>query len=104
MRTVRDKLSLLVVVLGFVLFGGCYTQLALHDDESAGATEPQPAPIVVAPPAPEQPWIWLPSVTVAPSPAPEPQTRDIGNQRSAPARTEATGTGARSTGTTRGGR
>ncbi len=111
MKPFRNTFGLLVVVLGSALLGGCYTQLALNDDEpdSTAASQlvavPEPAPtIIVMPPLYEQPWVSPPSVTVAPPPAPESQTRDIGNQRSSPAQTGSTGTDTRTMGATRGGR
>ena len=119
MKPIRKPLALSVVMsLGFLLLGGCYTQLALNEDEPANAVETQPVivgpppTIIIIQPIVDPPWYSPPAVGVVAPPAPsQPPIRDIGNQRSdagnersGSGRSESGGTGVRATGPTRGGR
>jgi len=122
MKTIKSCLVLSVVmILGSMLLGGCYTQLALNDDESAGVVDPQ-SPVTILPPPiliivePVVVPIWpsydpSPGVGIsAPGAGTQPQSelarRDFGNQRSGSGRSEPSGSGSttRTTGSTRGGR
>jgi hypothetical protein len=113
-----------IVLLGPLLGSGCYTQLALNDDEPDGIDEPQPVVVVAPPPV----VIVPPPILVGPLPDPSPvipvpvigtsssftvsqapsgsDRRDIGNHRPGSGRSDAAGSGSgrRDTGSARGGR
>jgi hypothetical protein len=111
--------GLLLVVLAAMLLSGCYTQLALNSDEPEPVAEAQSPEIIQPPPVviiwepvfnPDPPSYYPPPLAGAAAPAPAiPQkpdspTRDIGNHRPDSGRSEATDSGTRTTGSTRGGR
>jgi hypothetical protein len=89
-----------------MLVSGCYTQLALNNDETETAVVVQPSPVVVIVEPVFVPVVYPyppPAVGVpAPSPVTQPGNpiRDIGNQRGSSGRD----TGSRNTGSSRGGR
>jgi len=100
-----------------MLVSGCYTQLALNNDEAEATivSEPvimeQPYPVamviepIFVPIAP--PYYPPPAVGVsAPSPAVQPDhaARDVGNRRGPSGRSVGSDTGSRNTGLSRGGR
>ena len=111
-------LGSVAVVFGSALLSGCYTQLALNNDdqeavvdsESTGMVGDLPTgttvePIIVVVPPPYYPLpIPVVSGPVAPPPATQPQqdqqVREIGNHRGP----EASGSNGRTSGPTRGGR
>ena len=122
MKTFESYLVLsAVMILGSLLMSGCYTQLALNEDEAAAVVDNQspeiiqPPPIIiiiepVAYPVPT-PYYPPPAVgTSTPSTGSQPQSeapnRNFGNQRSSSNRSDPTGSksGTRPTGATRGGR
>ncbi|MBI1804758.1 MAG: hypothetical protein HY033_13540 [Ignavibacteriae bacterium] len=112
------------IILSFLLSvamltGGCYTQLALNDENSDAAVEPEPTnvdPIVVFQPPPivviiqpiivpiEPPYVPPPTVVVSPpggtQQKPAQQDRDFGNHRSGSVNAE----GVRTIGSSRSGR
>jgi hypothetical protein len=120
MKTIRLNPALsIVTILASLVLSSCYTQLALHDDESASVVDPQ-SPVVVEP-APAvivvEPVVLsagaqynpLPVATVSvPSVGTqsksEPPHRDFGTQRSGFRDSGPASSGTRTTGSTRGGR
>ncbi len=123
MKTIESWLVLAAgIILGSSLLGGCYTQLALNDDEPAAMVDPQsteiiqplPAVILIIEPVvyPIPPPYYPPLAvgTSSPSTGSQPQSeapnRNFGNQRSSSNRSDPTGSksGTRPTGATRGGR
>ncbi len=108
------------MVLGSMLLTGCYTQLALNNDEPDATVDTQAAEIIEPPPTavivepvyvPIRPPIFRPPIaaTSAPGtvsePSPQPTHRDIGNERTGSSpRQENPGSPARTNGSTRGGR
>ena len=97
-----------------ILASGCYTQLALNDDESEGEVasgplvgEPPPVIIIVEPIfVPIAPPYYPPPIVGVPNPVAQPDhtIRDIGNQRGPSGRPDRTDTGSRNIGSSRGGR
>jgi len=123
MKTIKScTLLSAVVILGGLLSSGCYTQLALNDDEPEAVVDPQPIEIIQPPPTviiiepvffPAPPPYYAPPVvgTSFPSsagsqPQSKPKSRDFGNQRSNSGGSGPAGSssGTRSTGATRRGR
>jgi hypothetical protein len=112
------------MLLGLSFGSGCYTQLALNDNEPDETDEPQPAAVVAPPPV----VILLPPVILVPFPDPSPvipvpvigtspsspvlqapsgsDRRAIGNHRPGSGGSDAAGSGSgrRDTGPARGGR
>ncbi len=122
MKTIDSWLVLSAgIILGSSLLGGCYTQLALNEDEvtavvdnqSPEIIQPLPAVILIKEPVVYPPPPYYPPLAVGtstPSTGSQPQSeapnRNFGNQRSSSNRSDPTGSksGTRPTGATRGGR
>jgi ABC-type Fe3+-hydroxamate transport system substrate-binding protein len=108
-----------LVLLVSVLIAGCYTQLAITDDEPETVPVPQATEIVEPPPVvvvmepileiPPPPYFPPPAVVVpAPAPVAQPQPeasrREIGNHRSGSSESKSGSSDARTSGSTRNGR
>jgi len=96
------------IVPAVVLLGGCYTPLALVEDDPQVVLDPQPValsdpwPIIIL----ETVFVAMPSPVVTPQPAAPPATRPIGVLRSGSSASDRTpvSSDVRTTGSSRGGR
>jgi hypothetical protein len=106
MKIIKSRLAWSVMILGSSLLGGCYTQLALNDEEPAVVIDTHSSVTVLPPPLviSVEPFVVpiLPSYDPSPGfeisaseagahPQSESARRSIGNQRSDSGRSESSG-------------
>jgi hypothetical protein len=102
---------LFLILASAILASGCYTQLAVNNDEDEALVVDQPYPVVIIVepfPVPIVPPPYPPPAVGVPAPnpvvRPDNTIRDIGNQRVPSGRSDRSDSGSRNIGSSRGGR